>query len=66
MGSKVKAKIVNSLMRVRAREGRFPSPHSFLHPLFVFVEKVRCFSRIVVEYFRKVDELQLGKERLLL
>jgi len=31
MGSKVKAKIENSLMRVRARGG-FPSPHSFLHP----------------------------------
>ena len=54
MGSKVKAKIENSLMRVRAREDGFPSPHSFLHPPFVFVEKVRCFSRIVVEYFRKI------------
>lgn len=51
--------------RTRARGG-FPSPHSFLHPLFVLAEKARCFSRIVVEYFRKVDELQLGKERLLL
>lgn len=66
MDSKVKAKIVNSLMCVRAREGGFPSPPSFLHPLFGFAEKTRCFSRIVVEYFRKVDELQLEKERLLL
>lgn len=54
MGSKVKAKIVNSLMRVRARESGFPSPPSFLHPPFVFAEKARCFSRIVVEYFRKI------------
>ena len=66
MGSKVKVKNENSLIRVRAREG--DCLHlllSFTLP-FVFVEKARCFSRIVVEYFRKVDELQLEKERLLL
>ena len=66
MGSRVKAKVVNSLMRVRAREGDcLHLIPSFTLP-FVFVEKARCFSRIVVEYFRKVDELQLEKERLLL
>ena len=66
MGSKVKAKIENSLMRAYARAGDFLHLIlSFTLP-FVFVEKARCFSRIVVEYFRKVDELQLEKERLLL
>ena len=58
-------KIVNSLMRVRAREGGFPSPHSFLHPPFVFAEKARCFSRKDVGCFWKIYVfLQGGDEGL--